>query len=162
MTAFDYVILGVILASGILGLLRGFLKEVFSLLAYILSFLAAIWWGPNLIPMLARYIDQAVLTVGLAYFLVFIASLLVLGLLNKTLAALLDVTGLGSADWGLGFLFGIFRGVIIVLILVLIAGWSALPRELWWIESSFAHLAVDAIRQIKVWLPEGIAVYLPY
>ncbi|HZJ98003.1 MAG TPA: CvpA family protein, partial [Oligella sp.] len=49
MTAFDYVILGVILASGILGLLRGFLKEVFSLLAYILSFLAAIWWGPNLI-----------------------------------------------------------------------------------------------------------------
>lgn len=162
MTAFDYVILGVILASGILGLLRGFLKEVFSLLAYILSFLAAVWWGPHLIPMLSRYIDQAVLTVGLAYFLVFIASLLLLGLLNKTLGALLDVTGLGSADRGLGFLFGIFRGVVIVLILVLIAGWSALPQELWWVESHFAHMAVDGLRQIKTWLPEGIAVYLPY
>jgi membrane protein required for colicin V production len=162
MTAFDYVILGVILASGVLGLLRGFLKEIFSLLAYILSFLAAVWWGPRLIPMLSRYIDQAVLTVGLAYFLVFIASLLLLGLLNKTLGALLDVTGLGSADRGLGFLFGIFRGVVIVLILVLIAGWSALPQEIWWIESHFAHMAVDGLRQIKIWLPEGIAVYLPY
>ena len=149
MTAFDYVILGVILASGVLGLLRGFLKEIFSLLAYILSFLAAVWWGPRLIPMLSRYIDQAVLTVGLAYFLVFIASLLLLGLLNKTLGALLDVTGLGSADRGLGFLFGIFRGVVIVLILVLIAGWSALPQEIWWIESHFAHMAVDGLRQIK-------------
>lgn len=92
----------------------------------------------------------------------FIASLLLLGLLNKTLGALLDVTGLGSADRGLGFLFGIFRGVVIVLILVLIAGWSALPQEIWWIESHFAHMAVDGLRQIKTWLPEGIAVYLPY
>lgn len=162
MATFDYVILGVFLASGLLGLLRGLLKEIFSLLAYVLSFLAAIWWGPRLIPMLTRYIDQAVLTVGLAYFLVFIASLLLLGLLNKTLGALLDVTGLGSADRGLGFLFGLFRGVIIVLILVLIAGWSALPQEAWWVESSFARMAVDAIREIKTWLPEGIAVYLPY
>ena len=57
MTAFDYVILGIIIASGLLGLMRGFLKEAFSLLAYILSFLAAIWWGPSLIPVLVRYID---------------------------------------------------------------------------------------------------------
>lgn len=162
MATFDYVVLAVILASGLLGLMRGFLKEIFSLLAYILSFLAAIWWGPHLIPTLARYIDQAILTVGLAYFLVFIASLLLLGLLNKTLGALLDATGLGSADRGLGFLFGIFRGVIIVLILVLIAGWSALPQEAWWVESSFARMSVDAIRMIKTWVPEGIAVYLPY
>lgn len=162
MTAFDYVILGIVLVSGLLGLLRGLLKEVFSLLAYLLSFLAAIWWGPALIPMLARYIDQAVLTVGLAYFLVFIISLLILGLLNKTIAALVDVTGLGSADRGLGFLFGVVRGVVLVLILVLIAGWSALPHETWWIESNFAHLAVDGVRQLKLWLPEDIAAYLPY
>lgn len=162
MTAFDYVILGIIIASGLLGLMRGFLKEAFSLLAYILSFLAAIWWGPSLIPVLVRYIDQAVLTVGLAYFLVFIASLLVLGLLNKTLGTLLDVTGLGSADRGLGFVFGIVRGVFLVLILVLLAGWSALPEEAWWTESNFALMAVDGVRQIKTWLPENIAVYLPY
>ena len=162
MATFDYVILGVLLASGLLGLMRGLLKEIFSLLAYILSFLAAVWWGPSLIPTLSRYIDQAVLTEGLAYFLIFIASLLLLGLLNKTLSALLDVTGLGSADRGLGFVFGILRGVVIVLILVLIAGWSALPQEAWWVESSYARMAVDAIRQIKTWLPEGIAVYLPY
>ena len=52
MAAFDYVILGVLLASGLLGLMRGLLKEIFSLLAYILSFLAEFWgtkFDPHLV-----------------------------------------------------------------------------------------------------------------
>ena len=48
MTGFDFVVLAILVVSGVLGLVRGLLKEVLSLVAYLLAFVAAIWWGPTL------------------------------------------------------------------------------------------------------------------
>ena len=47
MTGFDFVVLAILVVSGVLGLVRGLLKEVLSLVAYLLAFVAAIWWGPT-------------------------------------------------------------------------------------------------------------------
>ena len=50
MTGFDFVVLAILVVSGVLGLVRGLLKEVLSLVAYLLAFVAAIWWGPRSTP----------------------------------------------------------------------------------------------------------------
>ena len=47
MSSFDYIVLGIVGVSGLLGLIRGLIKEVLSLSAYLLAFMAAIWWGPR-------------------------------------------------------------------------------------------------------------------
>ena len=47
MTGFDFVVLAILAVSGVLGLVRGLLKEVLSLVAYLLAFVAAIWWDPT-------------------------------------------------------------------------------------------------------------------
>ena len=162
MTGFDFVALAIVAISGVLGLLRGLLKEVLSLLAFGLAFLAAIWWGPTVYGWLTGFIETTMLRMGVAYAGVFIAVLLGVGLINMTLAALIRTTGLTPADHGLGGLFGLLRGVLIVLVLVAAAGHTPLPQEPWWRDAMFSHTATEAVKQIKAWLPPSLAALLPY
>lgn len=162
MTGFDFVVMAILAVSGLLGLLRGLLKEVLSLMAYVLAFVAAIWWGPTVYGWLEAYIDTAMLRMGVAYAAVFLVVLLGVGLVNMTLAALIRTTGLTPADHGLGAIFGLARGLLIVLVLVALGGYTPLPQEPWWQDAMFSHSATEALRHIKLWLPPSLATWLPY
>ena len=161
MTGFDFVLLAILAASGILGLIRGLLKEILSLIAYVAAFAAAIWWGPTVHEWLTM-IDTSLLRMAVAYGAVFIVVLLGVGLLNMTLAVLVRTTGLGPADHGLGGLFGVLRGALIVLVLVAVAGYTPMPQESWWTEAMFSGTAVNALQHVKTWLPPDLADWLPY
>jgi len=130
-TGFDFVLFGVLGVSAALGLIRGLLKEVLSLVAYAFAFLAAIWWGPRVSDWLIIWITQSFLRMTLAYLGVFMTVLLSIGMVNMALSALIDKTGLTPADHGLGAIFGLARGVLFVLLLVTLAGFTPLPAESW-------------------------------
>jgi membrane protein required for colicin V production len=161
-TGFDFVVLAILVVSGVLGLVRGLLKEVLSLVAYLLAFVAAIWWGPTVYAWLEPYIETTLLRMGVSYAAVFIIVLLGVGLVNMTLSALIRSTGLSPADHGLGGMFGLARGLLIVLALVAAAGYTPLPQEPWWRDAMFSHSAIEAIKHIKTWLPPSLATWLPY
>jgi membrane protein required for colicin V production len=161
-TGFDFVVLAILAISAMLGLVRGLLKEVLSLLAYLSAFVAAIWWGPTAYIGLERWIDNSLLRMGVAYAAVFFIVLLAIGLVNVTLAAIIRATGLTPADHGLGALFGLMRGLLIVLVLVALAGYTPLPQEPWWRGAMLAPAATQAVKHIKSWLPTSLAVWLPY
>jgi membrane protein required for colicin V production len=161
-TGFDFVLLAILAISAVLGLLRGLLKEVLSLVAYASAFLAAIWWGPTVSEWIAQWITQPFVSMALAYLGVFIAVLLSIGFINMTLAALLSKTGLTPADHGLGALFGLVRGVLFVLILVILAGYTPLPEEPWWKNAMFSKQVVGVVQQIKLRLPPPVNDWLPY
>lgn len=162
MTGFDFVLLAILAISVILGLLRGLLKEVLSLVAYASAFLAAIWWGPVVSDWFMQWITQPFVSMALAYLSVFIAVLLSIGFINMTLAALLSKTGLTPADHGLGGMFGLVRGVLFVLVLVTIAGYTPLPEEPWWKNAMFSKQVVSVVQQIKLKLPPPVNGWLPY
>lgn len=162
MTSFDYLVLAVLGLSAVLGFMRGLIKEVLSLVAYGVAFLAAIWWGARVSVWLEPWVTNALLRTGLAYGCVFIAILLLVGLVNITLATLVDRTGLTPADNGMGALFGLARGALIVLVLVSLGGYTDLPAEPWWRDSAFAPLLTNIIQQIKPSLPPSIGAWLPY
>lgn len=162
MTGFDFVILAILVASGLLGLVRGLIKEVLSLMAFVLAFVAAIWWGPTVYSWLDVYIETAMLRMGIAYAAVFILVLLGIGLVNVTLAALVRTTGLTPANHGLGAVFGLARGLLFVLILVALGGYTPLPQESWWQNAMFSHSATEAVRHIKLWLPPSLSTWVPY
>lgn len=162
MTSFDYIVLAILFGSAVLGLLRGLMKEVLSLIAYVAAFIAAIWWGPAASIWIASYIENSLLRTAVAYTAVFIAVLLLVGLLNVTLGTLLKKTGLTPADHGLGALFGLLRGALIVLVLVSAAGYTELPKEPWWRDARLSPGAVRAVQNIKPMLPPSLSSWLPY
>jgi membrane protein required for colicin V production len=161
-TGFDFVVLAILGVSCLLGLIRGLLKEVLSLVAYALAFVAAIWWGPTAYGWLAQLISTPMLRMAIAYIGVFIVVLLGVGLVNMTLSALIRKTGLSPADHGLGGIFGLARGLLIILILVSLAGYTPMPQEPWWRDAMFSHTAVAAVQHLKAWLPPSLASWLPY
>ncbi len=162
MTSFDYIVLAILLVSAFLGLLRGLIKEVLSLIAYVVAFTAAIWWGPRVSAWLAHYIENDLLRTAASYAAVFVVILLLIGLINITLATLIQKTGLTPADHGLGALFGLLRGLVFVIALVALAGYTDLPQETWWQEARLSGAAVKAVQQIKLQLPGSLAQWLPY
>jgi len=161
-TGFDFVLIAILGVSALLGLLRGLLKEVLSLVAYASAFLAAVWWGPALSDWIEAWITQSFLRMAVSYLGIFISVLLTIGLFNMTLGALISKTGLTPADHGLGGLFGLVRGALLVLVLVVLAGYTPLPNEAWWKNAMFSAQAVSAVQQIKLRLPDPIAGWLPY
>ncbi len=162
MTGFDFVLLAILGISVTLGLVRGLLKEVLSLVAYASAFIAAVWWGPTVSGWLLRWIEQPFLNMAIAYLAVFVLVLLTIGLFNMTLAALINKTGLTPADHGLGALFGLVRGVLFIFILVILAGFTPLPNEAWWKQAMFSKPIIDVILQIKGRVPAPINGWLPY
>ena len=162
MTGFDFVLLAILAISVVLGLLRGLLKEVLSLVAYASAFLAAIWWGPTVSDWSAQWISQPFVSMALAYLGVFIIVLLSIGFVNMVLSALLSKTGLAPADHGLGAMFGLLRGVLFILILVILAGYTPLPEEPWWKNAMFSKQVVGVVQQIKLRLPSPVNEWLPY
>jgi len=161
-TSFDYIVLAIIGVSALLGLLRGLVKELFSLVAYAAAFLAAIWWGPLVSSWLSPYLQNDLLRTGVAYAAVFIVVLLLVGLVNVTLGTLIDKTGLTPADHGMGAIYGFLRGLLFVLVLVGLAGYTQLPQEVWWRDARLSGTAVQAIQEIKQKLPPSLASWLPY
>src|SRR5690606_33754988 len=108
------------------------------------------------------YIENDLLRTAVAYAAVFFVVLLLVGLLNITLGTLIAKTGLTPADHGLGAMFGALRGVLLVLILVTLGGYTTLPEEPWWRDARLAPTAVRGVQQIKLLLPPSLASWLPY
>ena len=162
MTGFDYIVLTILGVSALLGMIRGLIKEVLSLLAFVLAVGAAVWWGGAVASALAAYITNDLLRAASAYGGVFVVVLLLVGLLNVTLSSLISRTGLTPADHGLGAVFGLLRGALIIFVIVGLAGYTELPQETWWKEAKLSSAVVQAMQHSKTILPPAISSWLPY
>lgn len=160
MTGFDYAVIGIMLISPALGLWRGLIYEVLSLLGWPLAFMLSRQFAATLAPMLP--VTQETARIALAYVLVFIAALIVWGMLVWLFSRLVKAVGLGVLDSLLGGLFGLLRGVLVILILVWLAGSSSIPEQPFWREATFSQSAEDVAMLTKVWLPDDIAQRISY
>jgi membrane protein required for colicin V production len=158
----DFVILGIIALSAVISLFRGFIKEAFSLVVWI----AAFWLSWTFFRELAEYLIQWVslpsARLGISFALIMIAVLIVGGIINFLLSQLVEHSGLSGTDRILGIFFGIGRGVVIVAIIILLAGLTAMPLDPWWDES----VLIAYFQEISVWLkdflPDDIASHFSY
>lgn len=163
MTGFDYGLLVILGVSVSLGFKRGLIRELLSLVSFGLAGIASIWWGPTVAnhPLL-QWASNEYLRLGIAYVLLFILVLVSVGLLNMTLSGFLKSTGLSPADRGLGATYGLLRGLLITLAIVVVLGYTPVPEESWWRDAMFAGSVEDAVRQIKARVPEPMNEWLPY
>ncbi|MBQ0723838.1 MAG: CvpA family protein [Cycloclasticus sp.] len=158
----DYIIIGIVLISALIGLLRGFVKEAFSLGSWVISIYIAIRFSQAFSVFLTDYINAPSARIATAFVILLLVSLILGAMLSYLLSQLVDKTGLSGTDRFAGFLFGIARGLVVMSVLVLLAGLTPLPHDPWWIESTL----IGPIQELSVWLreqiPEGFSGYLSY
>ena len=120
-TQLDYVVFGVILVSGLLALMRGFIREVFSLIAWVGAYFITVRYYTLAEPWAHRYITNPTVATYSAILFVFCVSFIILSVLGSLLAGLMRGRALNSIDRSLGFIFGLVRGALICCILYLFA-----------------------------------------
>ncbi|GAB6043697.1 CvpA family protein [Endothiovibrio diazotrophicus] len=158
----DYVILTIIAVSAVLSLFRGYVKETLSLVAWAAAFWVAFAFCDQGARLLANTISTPSVRVVVAFAVLFVATLLVGGLVNYLMGQLVEKTGLSSTDRMLGLVFGIVRGVAVVAIIVLLAGLTPVPRDPWWHQSQLLHHFQELALWMRGYLPPEVASYIVY
>lgn len=149
----DYFILGLIGLSALISIWRGFIKEALSLATWVVAFLVAFVFSNALAELLTPWISLPSVRAAVAIALLFVAVLLLGGLAGQLAGQLVRKTGLSGTDRVLGTVFGVARGIMIVAVMVLLAGLTALPQDPWWRESQL----LPHFERVALWLLD----YLP-
>lgn len=162
MTGFDLCVLAILAISLMLGLWRGLVSEVLALAAWVLALLAGKVFASDVAPALAGFVKDPTLQMIVAFALIVVAVILLVALIRFLLRELLRAAGLGVADRLLGACFGLGRGLLVVLLGVLLAGMTSLPRSTWWQESLLAPPLETAVLAAKPWMPAAMAKRIKY
>jgi len=162
MTTFDWVVVAVVALSTLFAFVRGVIRELIALIAWVLGVIAALLYAPALAAMLPDFGGHVVLRYVIAFALVMVAALLAGALVAWPLSKAVRAAGLGFVDRFLGSIFGLVRGIVLMLAFVLVAGFTTLPRSAWWQQSAFVPPLVAGVRALRPHLPAQIAGRLDY
>lgn len=156
----DYFLLGIILLSALIGLGRGFIREVIALVIWAVAIFIAWQFAQPTAGLLTNWVSTPSLRIGIAALLLVITVLLIGAIIAHLLTMLVERTGLTGTDRLLGFLFGAARGAVVCALLVFLASVTPLIQDPWWQQSQlighFQHLA----SQLQTMIPPDWASQL--
>ena len=162
MTIFDYLVLFVLISSVIISTMRGLVKEILSLLGWVVAFVVANAYGAQLAPLLPELIPGATMRLIVAFAALFLGVRILMGLLTMALASVIEAAGLSLADRGLGGLFGLARGVVIVLAAVILCSMTSIPQQAFWKDAMLSPLAEAGAQTVKPFLPAAMAQHVRF
>jgi len=158
----DTVLIGIILISALISLVRGFIREAFSLAIWILAFWISWSFFRDLQIHMQPWVGSPTVALGLAFGTLMLLTLVIGGLVNFLLIHLIEKTGMSGTDRFIGMIFGMARGVLLISVLVFLSGLTTLPQEVWWHESRL----VPYFQELAMWLhdllPQDLASYFQY
>jgi membrane protein required for colicin V production len=144
----DLVIIGIIVLSALISLIRGFVKESISLVTWVVAGLLALrYYGP-MADLLEPFINSVTLRQWVGGGILFVAMLVVGAIVNFIVSQLVSKTGLSGTDKALGVVFGGARGVLIVTMVVLFASLTPMPEASWWQDS----VMIEFFQQLAEWV----------
>ena len=136
MTPIDYTIIGIVVLSALLGVFRGLLREVLTLLTLLIALWAAWHFAEALLPYLGTgALSKPPLQMWAARGLMFLGVMLIGTVITAVVGQIVRTSMFSGLDRFLGFLFGGLRGILIIGVLVLLAQRSGLDGEAWWSKS---------------------------
>jgi membrane protein required for colicin V production len=157
MTSADLVIIAILALSALLAFVRGFVREVLSIGAWVGAALATIYGFPLVQPLARQHIEVALFADIVAGVAIFVLALIVLTIVSHALAKNVRESALGAVDRSLGLLFGLVRGAVLICLAYLVMAWAIPPedRPVWIAQSRTMPLirqGADLLLQI---LPES-------
>lgn len=152
----DYAVLGIVGISGVISLMRGFIREALSLAGWIAAFWVALAFSGVVARWLEGYVSVPSVRVGIAFAGIFFGVLLLGGIVLRLAGLVVEKTGMSGTDRTLGIVFGVLRGIVITALLVLLAGLTSLPRDPWWSQSVLLPHLVELANEIRAFLPPDV------
>lgn len=146
MEIIDWIFFAIVVISTIFSIRRGFVKEALSLITWAAAIVVAYLFSSELATLLGDHIETPSMRLIVAVLILFAATLVVGAMVNHLLADFVRVTGLTGPDKTFGIAFGVLRGFLIVLILVILAGNENFPfrEDDWWDDSLLIPKVEDA------------------
>ena len=162
MTFFDLAVLVIVGLSTLFAFIRGVIREVMALLSWVVGLVAAVTFTPAVGDWLPASFGSPPVRYVIAFVLILLGVLLIGSLIAWPLAKAVRAVGLGFVDRFLGSIFGLARGLFLVVGFVLVAGLTNLPRAAWWQDSWLVGPLVAAALMVAAHLPREWADALDY
>lgn len=132
----DWTIIAIIGASSLISITRGFVKEAISLAIWGLAFFVAVAFHERLAVLLQDTVQSASLRYMISYSALFVATFIVGAMVKHLIGELVKITGLRGTDRLFGMVFGVIRGgIIIMALLILLPMGFPVEQDIWWQQS---------------------------
>jgi membrane protein required for colicin V production len=127
-TLLDIILIGVMLVSALLAMIRGFMREVLSIAAWVIAAVATLYAYAKLLPLAKSYFNNDIVAAGVVIGGTFLGTLLIVSVITVRFSDMVLDSRVGALDRTLGFLFGLARGLVIVVVAFLFFAWLVPPR----------------------------------
>ncbi|MBA4791220.1 MAG: CvpA family protein [Pseudomonadota bacterium] len=122
-TLLDLIVIAVMLVSGLLAMVRGLLREVFSIVSWVVAAGVAAYFYPQLLPITKQYISQDTVALAVTVATLFLGTLLIVSIISARLSDIVLDSRIGALDRTLGFAFGLARGLLVMVVAFLFFNW---------------------------------------
>src|SRR4051812_6094680 len=147
-TLLDILLLVVMLISGLLAMIRGFMREILSIGAWGVAALATLWAYAKVLPIAQGYFSNNTVATVVTVGGVFLVTLLVVSIITVRISDMVLDSRVGALDRTLGFLFGLGRGLIIVVIAFLFFAWLVPDRsQPEWVKNAKSRVVLQGTGQ---------------
>lgn len=154
-TLLDGILVGFTLVSAMLAMVRGFSREVLSVVSWAAAAAAAYFFYKPVVPYVLPYIDNEKVAMAAAAAVVFIIALIVVTVITMKLADWIIDSRVGALDRTLGFLYGAARGILVVAVALMFFNWLAGEKAPGWITEAKSRPLLESIgAKIEAMLPE--------
>ena len=147
-TLLDIILLVVMLISGLLAMIRGFMREILSIGAWGIAALATLYSYSRVLPVAKGYFSSDMVAAGVSVGGVFLLTLLVVSIITVRISDMILDSRVGALDRTLGFLFGLGRGLVIVVVAFLFFAWLVPERsQPEWVKSAKSKVVLQSTGQ---------------
>ena len=163
MSGIDLAVLAVILLSAIISFMRGFFREAVSLATWIMAILITLMFTAQFSTLLPDTIETPAARASISAMVLFFGTLAIGTIISWLFQRIVDSTSLTKIDRFAGIAFGVGRGCILTILLVLAAHLTpTMKQEVWWRESATMPYFEKAARYLHAQLPASIATHFDF
>lgn len=154
-TLLDGIVVGFTLVSAMLAMVRGFSREILSIISWAAAAAAAFFLYPYVLPYVQPYIDNEQVAMAASAGAVFIVALIIVTIITMRLADFIIDSRIGALDRALGFLYGAARGLLVVAVGLLFFNWLVGANPPAWITEAKSRPLLEAIgARLQALLPD--------
>jgi len=155
-TFLDLILLVVMLVSAMLAMIRGFMREILSIAAWVIAAIATVYSYARLLPLAKQYFNNDIVAAAAVIGGVFLGTLLIVSVLTVRISDMILDSRVGALDRTLGFLFGLARGLIIVVVAFLFFDWLVPAKsQPTWVQTAKSKVVLQSTGDwLKGMLPD--------
>jgi membrane protein required for colicin V production len=146
-TLLDIILLVVMMISALLAMVRGFVREVLSIASWAAAAVATLYAFPRVEPVAKQYINNDTIAKAAAIAGIFLGTLLIVSVLTVKISDMILDSRVGALDRTLGFLFGLARGLVIVVVAFQFFSWLVPEKQPEWVRSAKSKVVLQGTGQ---------------